>query len=50
MTKDFYYVVTFTFPERVSEKNGEIVKTGEYDDGEYKDEMEKVVTNFIPKK
>lgn len=50
MTEDFYYVVTFTFPERVSEKNGEIVKTGEYDDGEYKDEMEKVVTNFIPKK
>lgn len=47
---NFYYVITFTFPERVSERNGEIIKTGEYDDGDYTDEMEKVVTNFIPKK
>lgn len=46
---DFYYVITFTFPERVSEKNDEIVTTREYDDGEYTEEMEKVVTNFIPK-
>lgn len=46
----FYYVITFTFPERVSEKGEQIITTREYDDGEYKDVMSDVVTNFIPKK
>ena len=46
----FYYVITFTFPERVSEKGDQIITTREYDDGEYKDVMSDVVTNFIPKK
>lgn len=47
---DFYYVITFTFPEIVQKDGDSLNKTGTFEDSDYSDDMEKVVTNFRPKK
>lgn len=47
---NFYYVITFTFPEIVEQNGDSINKKGTFEDSSYAEDMEKVVTNFIPKR
>lgn len=50
-----YYVITFNFPQNVRQEGGEIVKDTSiedvsFNDSQYKEDMQSIVDNFIPKK